>query len=172
MNWVTNSWNYAKLNIKYSLFAKQNCPLEKKKITFLWVHIPSSSAPAGGASREGSPGVTSDPTSPRVGRVGGWRYRRWWWDQSGIFLPTPRALLQKKERKKKVALLRTCPFVLSNQWGLWSLYGPDSVFSGLIYWSSVPGAHGSANKSRANTDHLGMSCGKAFAEDIRCLLPI
>lgn len=33
--------------------------------------------------------------------------------------------------------MRTCPFVLSNQWALWSLYGPNSVFSGLIYWSCV-----------------------------------
>lgn len=30
-------------------------------------------------------------------------------------------------------MLRTCPFVLSNQWGLWSLYGPDSVF----FWSNL-----------------------------------
>lgn len=116
------------------------------------------------------PGVTSDPTSPKVGREGGWRYRRSWWDQRGISLPTPRALQQKKEKEKKlVALLRTCPFVLSNQWTLWSLYGPDSVFSALIYWSSVPVAQGSAHKSRANTDHLRSSCGQKIS-GVSCLL--
>lgn len=34
----------------------------------------------------------------------------------------------------------------------------------------MPGAHGSANKSHACTDHLGMSCVKTLTADIRCLL--
>lgn len=105
------------------------------------------------------------PLPPWVGRVGGWRHRRRLGGSEWYLLTNT-----KGSSEKKVALLCTCPFVLSNQWGLWSLYGPDSVFSGLIYWSSMPGAHGSASKSHACTDRLGMSCGKAFTEDIRCLL--
>lgn len=74
------------------------------------------------------------------------------------------------KKKEKLPLLCTDPFVLGNQWMLWSLNGPDSVSSSLIYWSSVPGAHGSANNLYACTDHVSMSCVKAITAGIRCLV--
>lgn len=74
------------------------------------------------------------------------------------------------KKKKKILLLCTGLFVLYNHWVLWSLYGPDSVFSALIYWSLVPGAHGSANNSHACTDYLGMSCVEELKAGIRCLV--
>lgn len=74
------------------------------------------------------------------------------------------------KKKEKLPLLCTGPFVLYNQWMLWSLNGPDSVSSSLTYWSSVPGVHGSANNLYACTDHVSMSCVKAITAGIRCLV--
>lgn len=110
---------------------------------------------------------TCDPSIPGGGRVWGWRDGRSRWGSEWYLLTNTKSSYARKE---KLPLLCTGPFVLYNQWVLWSLYGPDSVSPGLIYWSSVPGAHGSANNSHACTHHVGTSCVEAFTAGIRCLI--
>lgn len=78
-------------------------------------------------------------------------------------------LAQLCRGKKDSSLLCTGPFVLNNQWVLWSLYDPGSVFAGLIHWSSVPEVCGSVHTSYTCVDWLSKSHTRMSTAGIRYL---